>query len=107
MALLYGRPLQGSASSLGTRVAGNAPRNDASTGVQRACNQCLTSVAPVFNLYTSEPTYYKWKSQLAVMTVSQLSQRRQLQDENAKPKRIYADLVLMHYARKDVADRQL
>jgi putative transposase len=32
----------------------------------------------------SEPNYYKWKSQFSGMTVSQLSQLRQLQDENAK-----------------------
>ncbi len=38
----------------------------------------------------SEPTYYKWKSQFSGMTVSHLSQLRQLQDENAKLKRMYA-----------------
>ncbi|OSZ67382.1 integrase core domain-containing protein [Hydrogenophaga sp. IBVHS2] len=36
----------------------------------------------------SEPTYYKWKSQFSGMTVSHLSQLRQLQDENAKLKRM-------------------
>lgn len=40
----------------------------------------------------SEPTYYKWKSQFSGMTVLHLSQLRQLQDENAKLKRTYADL---------------
>lgn len=44
----------------------------------------------------SEPTYYKWKSQFSGMTVSHLAQLRQLQDENAKLKRMYADLALMH-----------
>ena len=38
----------------------------------------------------SEPTYYKWKSQFSGMTVSHLSQLRQLQDENAKLKRMHA-----------------
>src|SRR5690606_6367356 len=55
----------------------------------------------------SEPTYYKWKSQFAGMTVSHLSQLRQLQEENAKLKRMYADLALMHHALKDVVDRKL
>jgi putative transposase len=55
----------------------------------------------------SEPTYYKWKSQFSGMTVSHLSQLRQLQDENAKLKRMYADLALMHHALKDVVDRKL
>ena len=55
----------------------------------------------------SEPTYYKWKTQYSGMTVSHLSQLRELQDENAKLKRMYADLALMHHALKDVVDRKL
>jgi putative transposase len=55
----------------------------------------------------SEPTYYKWKSQFSGMAVSHLAQLRQLQDENAKLKRMYADLALMHHALKDVVERKL
>ncbi len=55
----------------------------------------------------SEPTYYKWKSQLSGMTVPHLAQLRELQDENARLKRMYADLALMHNALKDVVDRKL
>jgi putative transposase len=55
----------------------------------------------------SEPTYYKWKSQCSGMTVPHLSQLRELQDENAKLKRMYADLALMHHALKDVVERKL
>lgn len=48
----------------------------------------------------SEPTYYKWKSQFSGMTVSHLAQLRQLQDENAKLKRMYADLArIFHRSR--------
>ena len=36
----------------------------------------------------SEPTYYKWKAQYSGMTVSHLSQLRELQAENAKLKRM-------------------
>jgi putative transposase len=39
------------------------------------------------------------------MTVSHLPQLRQLQDDNAKLKRMYADLALMHHQIKDVVDR--
>lgn len=42
----------------------------------------------------SEPTYYKWKSQFSGMTVPHLLQLRQLQGENAKLKRLYAELRL-------------
>ncbi len=55
----------------------------------------------------SEPTYYKWKSQFSGMTVSHLAQLRELQDENTRLKRMYADLALMHNALKDVVDRKL
>jgi putative transposase len=55
----------------------------------------------------SEPTYYKWKSQHSGMTVPHLAQLRELQDENARLKRMYADLALMHNALKDVVGRKL
>ncbi len=41
------------------------------------------------------------------MSVSHLAQMRDLQDENAKLKRMYADLALMHHALKDVVERKL
>ena len=41
------------------------------------------------------------------MTVPHLAQLRELQEENARLKRMYADLALMHSALKDVVDRKL
>ncbi len=55
----------------------------------------------------SEPTYYKWKSHYSGMTVSHLAQLRELQVENGRLKRMYADLALMLNALKDVVDRKL
>lgn len=55
----------------------------------------------------SEPTYYEWKSQFSGMTATLLSQLRELQDENAKLKRMYADLALVHHALKDAVERKL
>jgi putative transposase len=55
----------------------------------------------------SDATFYKWKSQYSGMTVSHLAQLRELQAENARLKRMYADLALMHHALKDVVDRKL
>ena len=55
----------------------------------------------------SEPTYYEWETQFSGVAVSHLSQLRQLQDENAKLKRMYADLALVHHALKDAEDREL
>ena len=50
----------------------------------------------------SDATYYKWKSQYSGMSVSHLAQMRLLQEENAKLKRMYADLALENAAMKDV-----
>ncbi|GKS90604.1 transposase [Acidovorax sp. SUPP2539] len=55
----------------------------------------------------SEPTYYKCKSRFAGMNVSSLAQLRELQDENAQLKRMYAELALMHSELKDVIERKL
>ena len=55
----------------------------------------------------NEPTYCKWKSQYSGMTVPHLAQLRELQDENARLKRMYADLALMHNALKNVVGRKL
>jgi putative transposase len=54
-----------------------------------------------------EPTYYKWKRHYSGMTVSHLAQLSELQDENGRLKRIYANLAVKHNAIKDVVDRNL
>ena len=55
----------------------------------------------------SDATCYKWKSQYSGMTVPHLAKLRELQEENARLKRMYADLALMHSALKDVVERKL
>lgn len=39
----------------------------------------------------SSATFYKWRSKLGDMGVSMVSQLRELQDENRRPKKMYAD----------------
>jgi putative transposase len=55
----------------------------------------------------SPATFYKWKAKFAGMSVSHLAQLKELQAENTKLKRMYADLSLMHHALKDVVERKL
>ena len=55
----------------------------------------------------SEPTYYAWKSKYAGMDVSQLRQLKELQAENAKLKKMYAELALVHHALQDVVSKKL
>ena len=50
----------------------------------------------------SAPTYYAWKSKYAGATVSDLTRMRELEAENARLKRMYADLALENAAIKDV-----
>lgn len=55
----------------------------------------------------SDATYYKWKSAYGGMDASQLKQLKELQAENAKLKRMYAELALMHNALQDVVAKKL
>lgn len=50
----------------------------------------------------SVPTYYKWKSRYGGMDVAELARVRELEQENAKLKRMYADLALENAAIKDL-----
>jgi len=55
----------------------------------------------------SSATYYNWKSKYAGVSVSELKRLRELEAENAKLKRIYAELALENAAIKDVLNRKL
>ncbi len=54
----------------------------------------------------SSATYYNWKSKYAGVQVSELRRLRELEAENAKLKRIYADLALENNAIRDVLNRK-
>ena len=55
----------------------------------------------------SAATYYHWKSKYGGAAVSELKRLRELEAENAKLKRMYADLALENTAIKDVLSRKL
>ncbi|MGA1342896.1 MAG: transposase [Hyphomonas sp.] len=50
----------------------------------------------------STPTYYQWKSKYAGVAVSELKRMRELEAQNARLKRMYADLALKNAAIRDV-----
>lgn len=52
-------------------------------------------------------TYFAWKAKYANATVSELSRLRDLEQENGRLKRMYADLALENTAIKDVLARRL
>lgn len=71
---------------------------EAESGVQVAevCRKRGISVA----------TFYQWKRKYAGMTVSELKRVKELEAENARLKRMYADMALENAAIKDVLSRK-
>ena len=55
----------------------------------------------------SRATYFLWRSKYAGTTVSELKRVKELEGENAKLKRMYAELALENAAIKDVLQRKL
>ena len=55
----------------------------------------------------SKATFFKWRSKYGGATVADVKRLRELEAENAKLKRMYADLALENAAIKDVLNRKL
>ena len=66
---------------------------------------------PVAEVYRkhgiSNATYYQWKSKYAGMSANELKRVRDLEAENSRLKRMYAELALENAAIKDVLSRKL
>jgi putative transposase len=54
----------------------------------------------------SEPTFYNWKSRYGGMDVTELKRLKELEYENARLKKMYANLSLEHEALKDVLEKK-
>ena len=70
---------------------------DAGMSVQEVCRQAGIS----------QPTYYKWKSRYGGMEASDLARVKELEAENARLKRMYAELALNNAAMKDLITKKL
>ncbi len=55
----------------------------------------------------SEATFYNWKAKYGGMDTSQLKRLKELETENGRLKRMYADLSLVHEAFKDAVEKKL
>ncbi len=65
------------------------------------------AVADIIRKYDiSRNTYFKWKAKYGGASISELRRLRLLEAENAKLKKMYADLALENAALKDVVNRK-
>lgn len=55
----------------------------------------------------SSACYYQWKSKYGGLSASELKRIKELEVENAKLKRLYAELALENHALKDVIEKKL
>ena len=55
----------------------------------------------------SDATYYNWKSKYGGMSASELKRMREVEEENAKLKKMYADLALENNALKELIEKKL
>ena len=70
---------------------------DAGVPVKDICRQAGISVA----------TYYQWKSKYGGLEASDLRRVKELESENAKLKRMYAEMALDNAALKDLIAKKL
>ena len=70
---------------------------DAGVKVQELCRQHGISDA----------TYYKWKSKYGGMEASDIKRLREVEGENSKLKRMFADLALENRALKDLIEEEI
>ena len=55
----------------------------------------------------SDATFYKWKSRYGGLDVSQLRRLKDLESENSRLKRMFAELSLTHQALQDAVEKKL
>ena len=61
----------------------------------------------VRKLGISEATFYNWKAKYGGLDASQLRRLKDLESENAKLKKMYAELSLTHHALQDAVEKKL
>ena len=51
--------------------------------------------------------FYKWRQRYGGMEVNELKKMKDLEQENSRLKRMYAELSLVHHALKDAIEKKL
>lgn len=55
----------------------------------------------------SDATFFNWKARYSGMDASQLKRLKELEEENSRLKKMYAELSLVHHAFKDAVEKKL
>jgi putative transposase len=80
-----------------TQIVSILKQADAGVPVKDVCRQAGISVA----------SYYQWKSKYGGMEASDLKRVKELEAENGRLKRMYAELALDNAAMKDLISKKL
>jgi putative transposase len=80
-----------------TQIVSILKQAEAGMPVKEVCRQHQISSA----------CYYKWKSKFGGLSVSELRRNRELEAENSKLKRMYAEMAMENYALKDLIEKKL
>lgn len=80
-----------------TQIVSILKQADAGMPVKDICRQASISV----------PTYYQWNAKYGGLEASELKRVKELEAENAKLKRMYAELALDNAAMKDLIAKKL
>lgn len=80
-----------------TQIVALLKQADAGMAVKDVCRQAGISAA----------TYYQWKSKYGGLEASELKRVKDLEAENARLKRLYAELALDNAALKDLIAKKL
>ncbi len=80
-----------------TQIVSILKQAEAGVPVKEVCRQHQISSA----------CYYKWKSKFGGLSVSELRRNRELEAENSKLKRMYAEMAMENHALKDLIEKKL
>ena len=80
-----------------TQIVKSIKEHEAGKSVQDICRE----------LGVSNVTFYNWKQRYGGMEVSDVKKMKELEEENSRLKKMYANLSLLHEALKDAVAKKL
>ena len=80
-----------------TQIVKAIKEHEAGKSVQDICRE----------LGVSNVTFYNWKQRYVGMEVSDVKKMKELEEENSRLKKMYANLSLLHEALKDAVAKKL